>query len=271
MKDADCVLFLQWALPQLAMRWPGFRKVRRQVARRIERRLVQLGLPDGQAYRQYLADHPGEWPLLDELCRVTISRFFRDQAVFAELAGQVLPALASRAVAAGATGLDAWSIGCAAGEEPYSLALLWHQGLARRFPSLRLKVLATDADPQLLERGRRACYPASALRELPAVLRQAAFRREEGQFCLAPAFRGEVFFQAQDIRTAMPDRAFDLILCRNLVFTYFDTPLQRRLAAQLRERLRPDGFLVLGVRERLPEGQAGFHLASGRLALYQAA
>ena len=35
MKDADCVAFLQWCLPRLEMRWPGFRKVRGQVCKRI--------------------------------------------------------------------------------------------------------------------------------------------------------------------------------------------------------------------------------------------
>ena len=54
MKNTECVAFLQWALPQLVMRWPGFRKVRRQVCRRIGRRLCELGLPDVAAYRACL-------------------------------------------------------------------------------------------------------------------------------------------------------------------------------------------------------------------------
>jgi chemotaxis methyl-accepting protein methylase len=31
----------------------------------------------------------------------------------------------------------------------------------------------------------------------------------------------------------MPNGLFDLILCRNLVFTYFDEALQRRISGQL--------------------------------------
>jgi chemotaxis protein methyltransferase CheR len=54
MTDAECIQFLQWALPVLRMRWQGFRKVRRQVCRRISRRLDALGLPDVNAYRRYL-------------------------------------------------------------------------------------------------------------------------------------------------------------------------------------------------------------------------
>ena len=58
MKDTLCVEFLQWALPKLGMRWSGFRKVRRQVCRRIERRRRELGLPSMGAYRDFLETHP---------------------------------------------------------------------------------------------------------------------------------------------------------------------------------------------------------------------
>ena len=55
----------------------------------------------------------------------------------------------------------------------------------------------------------------------------------------------------------MPDGPFDLILCRNLVFTYFDEALQRRISKQLRERLRPGGFRP-GSPRSLPAGVGGF-------------
>ncbi|MGR8981908.1 MAG: hypothetical protein ACU84H_17720, partial [Gammaproteobacteria bacterium] len=45
MKDEACVQFLQWALPQMQLRWQGFRKVRKQVCKRIGRRIAELGLP----------------------------------------------------------------------------------------------------------------------------------------------------------------------------------------------------------------------------------
>jgi chemotaxis protein methyltransferase CheR len=77
--DAECVDFLQWALPRLGLRWQGFRKVRRQVCRRVARRIAELGLADADAYRLYLERNPQEWDALAELCRVTISRFWRDR------------------------------------------------------------------------------------------------------------------------------------------------------------------------------------------------
>lgn len=123
MRDLDCVAFLQWALPQLRLRWVGFRKVRAQVCKRIDRRCRELGLPDGVAYRDYLVTHPTEWPIMASLCRISISRFYRDRAVFDQLAQVVLPVLAS-----GETELRCWSLGYASGEEAYTLNLIWRSG-----------------------------------------------------------------------------------------------------------------------------------------------
>jgi chemotaxis protein methyltransferase CheR len=57
----------------------------------------------------------------------------------------------------------------------------------------------------------------------------------------------------QDIRHAFPEVRFDLILCRNLVFTYFATSLQAEIAKRLAARLTPGGYLLLGIHESLPE------------------
>lgn len=256
MTDRDCVTFLQDILPRLGLRWPGFRKVRRQVCKRLRRRLQVLNLPDLTAYHAYLDTDPAEWTVLDSLCRISISRFYRDRGVFDRLRDKVLPALARRAVTREAAALHCWSIGCASGEEPYTLSLLWRLAVQPHFPGLECHMLATDADAQLLARAAAGCYPASSLRELPEGWRTTAFRPQADDYCLQPRFRQGVDFQQQDIRTAAPDGTFDMILCRNLVFTYFDEPGQQQVLATIRERLRPGGILVLGKNEQLPaEGQ----------------
>lgn len=269
MKDAECVAFLQWALPRLGMRWPGFRRVRAQACKRIQRRMQELGCTDVGAYRRHLETHAGEWEVLDGLCRITITRFYRDRRVFEVLLREVLPELARAAQARGARSLRVWSAGCGSGEEPYTLSIGWQQVLAARFPGLALDVLATDADPVLLQRAAAAEYGWSAVRNLPAPWRETAFEHRDGSFRLHPAFRAPARFLCHDVRTPPPESGFDLILCRNLVFTYFEPDLQRRLAAEFREHLVPGGVLLLGVHETLPEGAPGYEVISGRLALYR--
>jgi chemotaxis protein methyltransferase CheR len=155
MKDNDCIQFLQSLLPRLRMRWPGFRKVRGQVCKRIDRRLRELGLADIAAYCSFLEKNTDEWAVLDSLCRVTISRFYRDREVFRFLEQVVLVKLSGDAIARGDKVLRFWSIGCASGEEPYTLAVLWDLGTGRHFPSLKIRILATDAE-QTWERAQVA-------------------------------------------------------------------------------------------------------------------
>jgi chemotaxis protein methyltransferase CheR len=258
----DCVAFLQWALPRLGMRWAGFRKVRRQVCKRIAARIRELGLAGFDAYRRHLDGAPDEWAVLDSFCRVTISRFHRDRGVFELMRDRLLPDIAAaeadRIRLAGRPPTEAvvrcWSAGAASGEEPYTLALLWRLLVQERFPGIRLHVLATDADEKLLARARAACYPASSLRELPAGWIEAAFEPAGDELRLRPAFCRGVSLLRQDIRDRMPRGPFHMVLCRNLVFTYFDTGLQARLLHDIVRRLLPGGFLVVGAHEALPRG-----------------
>ena len=269
MKDSACASFLHWALPWLQMRWPGFRKVRRQVCKRIDRRRRVLGLETAAAYRTYLETHPEEWAALDALCRVTISRFYRDQAVFDHLAQVVWPALAEEALRQGEAVFRCWSIGCASGEEPYTLNLIWQLALQPRFPALSCQILATEADDGLLQRTQRGHYPASSLKDLPTTWRERAFTPIDDQYCLRDEFRSLVTFSQQDIRTDYPTGTFQLILCRNLVLTYFGEALQRQVLGQISSRLRAGGALVVGQHERLPDGVAGLTFWLPGTGIYQ--
>ena len=266
--DAACVAFLQWALPELGLRWAGFRRPRAQVCKRLARRLRELGLPDLAAYRRLLAAQPDEWSALDALCRVTISRFWRDRGLFEALARDVLPCLAARAAARGAALLRAWSAGCGSGEEPFSLVLAWELGVPAR-SALGLRVLATDVDEDVLERARRAIYPESSLRELPLAWREVAFERVSQGLRLRDRFRTPVELRRADVRHALPEERFDLVLCRNLAFTYFAEPVQRCVLERLASRLVAGGALAVGRHEALPEGQPWFAPWGAATSLYE--
>lgn len=258
MKEADCAAFLQWALPRMGLRWNGFRKVRGQVCKRVARRVGELGLPDVLAYRRYLEAQTAEWTALAALCTIPISRFYRDRGVFDCLGAAVLPQLAKEALLRGRDCLECWSAGCASGEEPYTLAIQWHALLAPRFPELGLRVLGTDVDAALLERASAGCYKASSLADLPVAWRNQAFEQRDKLFCLRESWGSDVQFEQQDLRASLPRRLFDLVLCRNLAFTYFDAGQARAALERIATRLRPGGALVIGVHEELPSGAYDF-------------
>lgn len=238
------------------MRWAGFRKVKGQVCKRIGRRIGELKLTGLTAYRDYLDSHPDEWRILDSLCRVTISRFYRDRGVFDQIHDKILPGLASAAKAAGKDEIRCWCAGCASGEEAYTIKMLWETIAAKEDTTLpRLYITATDSDPRLLERAKTGRYTASVLKDLPGALVESCFDRSGREFVLREYCKQGVDFQEQDIRTEMPDGRFELILCRNLIFTYFEESLQEELIKEIISRLNQSGYLVIGIHEHIPPGQ----------------
>lgn len=265
MRDEECVALLQWCLPRLEMRWSGFRRVRGQVCKRIDRRMREIGLSRPSEYRHLLERDPAEWGRLDAFCRVTISRFYRDHGVFSRLARDVLPALSGGTV-------RCWSAGCASGEEPYTLAICARHLTPR---PVRLRILATDADPHMLERARSGCYSRGSLKELPPELIGAAFELRSGLpvddqgagdvqrsgsepgpsdeiYRIRKTYRQPVSWLLHDVRTPPPDGPFDVVLCRNLVFTYFDERLQQVCLDGFRSVMRRGAALVIGKHEALP-------------------
>jgi chemotaxis protein methyltransferase CheR len=251
------------------MRWPGFRKVRDQVCKRIHRRIQQLGLDGAEEYCSYLAENANEWHILDALCRVTISRFYRDKMMFAFLVEEVLPTLAHQVMARGEDCLNVWCVGSGSGEEPYTIAIIWRLQLQAQFPGIKLQVFATDADPNMIRRAEEGCYLYSSIKNLPESWRQKVFARQEESFCLKPEYRADVKFMRQDVRDVVPAEKFDLVLCRNLVFTYFDEDLQGNVLGSLGTVLKEEGALVIGIHENLPEKVDGFSVWSDRLRVYR--
>ncbi len=251
--DQDCVRFLQWALPRLGYRWPGFRKVRRQVCRRVRRRLRELELADFDAYARLLAREPDEWPHLDDCCRITISRFYRDRRLWELLGREILPELYTKAAERDPPRIRIWGAGCGAGEEPYTAAMLLRLGPAPLPEGIGAEIVGTDLDSHQLERARCVTYPESSLRDLPSVWRRQAFAQEtDGNYRLLEPHAGASRFLLQDIRSEAPAGPFDLILCRNLVFTYFDADTQVRCLQRLLANLSPHGWLATGSHEADP-------------------
>jgi chemotaxis protein methyltransferase CheR len=132
-----------------------------------------------------------------------------------------------------------------------------------------LRILATDVDDAMLTRARRGCYRAGSFRELPEGWRAATFVERDGLYWVTGGSRRMVRIARHDIRDPPPGGPFDLVLCRNVAFTYFDEPAQRATAARLAGALRAGGALVLGKHEALPAGVEGFEPWSAGERIYR--
>jgi chemotaxis protein methyltransferase CheR len=245
-----CFRFLSWALPQLKLRIEGFRKVQRQVCRRVNQRMHQLALGSYNQYQQYLEENPSEWAVFDSMTPITISRFYRDAERW-EVVRQQLPALVKKAIAQNRP-LRFWSAGCASGEEPYTMAIIWKQLLEPEYPEARLQIIATDLQEVMLRRARIAAFGKSSLKELPEQWVTAAFERSGKHYCLKESYKQMVDFLQQDIRHEMPGGIFDIVFCKNIVAMYHEPSLAGQIFQKIISRMDTDGVLVLGKHELFP-------------------
>jgi chemotaxis protein methyltransferase CheR len=258
--QAEFALLFASITRRLGLRAEGYRRVRGTVEKRLRRRLSELGLSSFLEYEAYLQAHPGEWDWVEPRCRITISRFGRDRGVYERLVQEYLPERAAEARARGQGAVRVWSAGTASGEEALGVAIAWELELRGRYPGLGLEVLGTDADPVVLARAKRAVYPAGSLRELPESYRQRAFVPRAGEWAVLDRFRAHVRFVQADLREGSPQGRFDLVLCRNLAFTYFAEAAQRQAVAAITSVLAPAGVLVVGAGESVPEASPELEL-----------
>ncbi len=269
MKDEACVHFLQSVLPRLQMRWSGFRRVYGQVCKRLGRRVKELSLNNLEQYQHYVETHKEEWLILDGLCQVTVSRFYRDKMMFNFLANEVFPELARQANKLNKETIKIWCIGCASGEEPYTVNMIWQLQCQSQFPRMQITIVASDANANMLQRMEQACYSYATIKNLPEDWRQLAFTQQDELYYLKATYRKNIQPLQQDIREAVPEDDFDLIFCRNLVCTYYDKDLQCETMARIQQRLRVGGALVLGIHEQLPDGSVGFEPWSAKLRIFR--
>lgn len=238
--------FLSDVLPSFGLCPSAHR--RRNIRRRIVRRMESTGIHEFRSYRELLNRDPAEREALRSLLIVTISRFFRNAAVFRILSREVLSRLAAEGTSA-----SIWSAGCASGEEPYSLCIAWEELPGKKPP---LQLLATDIDTVSLERAAAGRYPESSLREVPDTLRRKYFARDGESYCVREEVKRAVTFRKMDLLRDVSPGRFDLILCRNAAFTYFGPDRRISVAAMLAASLAEGGYLVLGRTEKLPEEAA---------------
>lgn len=219
----------------------------RCIRRRVAKRLRASGARDATDYLERLAVDDDELDNLLATLSVHVSQFFRNPDAFRLLEQRVLPDLCRLAREAGRKELHLWSVGCAGGEEPYSLALLIDE-LAPA--GLDVSILATDVSEPALEEARAALYDPARLAEVPAAVLTRYFTPEGRRYRLNEQARRMVRFERHNVITAPAFPAAELILCRN-VLIYFTREEQARILARFAAVLPEGGALVLGRGETL--------------------
>lgn len=216
------------------------------IKRRLAARIRAVGHHEPAAYVDLLQESIHEQEQLLAALSIHVSQFFRNESVFQVLEKQLLPELLETSRHNNSK-LRIWSVGCANGEEPYSLALLCQKQLLK---GDLLSIIGTDLSPEALTRAKRGVFPADRLRNVPGEVLTDFFCQSDQQYQLIEKVRERVQFFRHDILTDQPFYRANLILCRNLLI-YFSRKQQRQVLEILATALLPGGYLVLGRAETM--------------------
>jgi chemotaxis protein methyltransferase CheR len=211
----------------------------------IRRTMARRGLTDvGRLVGLLRSDQVEREAMVAELT-IGETYFQRDPAQFGLLADEVLPELLQRRPHD--RPVRVWSAGCASGEEPYTIAMLFDELGALD----RAQIIGTDIARSRLEDAQRGIYSQWSLRASSPETR-ARYFRERGRFYeFRPSLRERVDFRYLNLaEDKFPSLSIgiwgmDVILCRN-VLIYFDAATVERVARRLIASLSEDGWLILG-------------------------
>ena len=233
--------------------------------RRIERRLSVNRLESLGEYARLLGDDPGEAEALFKDLLINVTSFFRDPAAFTVLKENLLSTLARKSD--GDT-VRAWTVGCASGEEAYSLAILLQECVDRLGKYIEVQIFGTDIDSDAIAVARAGIYPASIAQDLGEERMKRFFVHKDNQLQIRKEVREKLVFAVQDITADPPFSRMDLVSVRN-VLIYLGPELQRRLIPVLHYALEGEGILFLGTAETIGEYGEYFALLDRRWKIYR--
>lgn len=240
----------------------------RHLKRRFMVRMRVVGANTHRDYLKYLESDPAEYQKLLEVLTVNVTEWFRNPEVFKVIEKRILPDIVRTNMAQGRKSLRIWSVGCSDGKEPYSLAILVNNVIARA-DDFTAKIIAWDIDDQMLKIARFGLYTQDAMKGLDKRQIQLYFTKEVEGFRIRPEIRSIVDFNNRDINKDIPLRGLDLIICRNLVI-YFKPERKADLYMELYHSLRPNGYFVMGKSETLMgESQMAFKKIDNVNRIYQ--
>lgn len=199
-----------------------------------------------------------EWRRVMDALSVPETYFWREIDQIQAIATAVVPALLA---AAGPEPLRIWSVPCATGEEPLTIAMALQE--AGLFARGAIEIHGSDASPSAIEKAREGRYRERAFRSLPPALRERYFRRDGDAWVVSPTLHRRVVSWSVvnlfgDGEIAAAPRA-QIVFCRNL-FIYFSQAGIERVVAQFADVMPVPAYMCLGASESLLRMATPFEL-----------
>lgn len=223
--------------------------------RRIRRRMQVLQVEEGiDAYVQRLQSDREEVQHLFQDLLIGVTQFFRDPAEFEALERELPRLFAGKGAQ---DQFRVWVLGCATGEEAYSIAILLREHMATLDHPPEVQIFATDLDARALSLARAGRYADSISKHVRSDRLERWFVREGDTYCVSKELREMCIFSPHNIVKDAPFSRIDVLSCRNLLI-YLSTDLQNRVIPIFHFSLITEGVLFLGSSENITRHQKLF-------------
>jgi two-component system CheB/CheR fusion protein len=236
------------------------------LSRRITGRVKEVGCESYADYQEYLDGHPEEFGAFFDAILVRATSFFRDPQVWEFVAEEIVPRLVSGKEPDAS--IRVWSVGCASGEETYTLAMVLCEALGLEQFRTRVTAYGTDVDEEALARARRGWYSAAALEAVPEALRDRYFEPRARGGMFRRDLSESVIFGRHDVVQDAPLSRIDLLVCRNTLM-YMDAAARARVLDQFRFAIEERGYLFLGLSDTVLDHSAAFRPLQGGMRVFE--
>lgn len=244
--------FTQWG--KLLEERTGIQLVFQQKAwleSQMSNRMRELGFEDYDSYYEFVTqglEGKLEWTRLIDRIAVKETSFFRHRESLEYVRQYLQNKINNQTLN---KSFDVWSLGCATGEEAYSLAMVINDCFELAALNPYYGITAMDISSSALAAGRKAKY---SKRRVELVTTEEIKRYlhlcPDGHYEVVSKLRDRVCFTQANIIHArkLPNVKVDVIFCQNLL-VYFRRWLRRDVLNALVNRLKPGGLLIVGLGE----------------------
>lgn len=219
--------------------------------RRIYYRLLRININSYSEYLIYLKSHPEEYKSFLESFTIHVTDFFRDVTPFRYLEEVLFAKLINMKIGADRT-IRILSAPCSTGEEPYSIAMIVDAMKRKNLIPNPVEIYACDLEPKVVEFARAGIYSKDTMKNISEdSMRRNFIESGDGLVALRPNIKSYVQFFVQDLLKALPDRKYDLVVCRNFLI-YISKDNQKVVINNFMTRMVPMAYLMLGKTEGFP-------------------
>jgi len=230
-----------------------------QVADRLAPLVLARGLSSFLDYYYLLkySDEPDEWGRVMDALAIQETYFWREIDQIKAIVDHVVPTLARHRTD---RPLTIWSVPCATGEEPLTVAMVLDE--SGWFDRMAIEIIGSDASRMAIAKATGGQYGRRSFRNLPPGLQDKYFTQTGSQWTVAPELHRRIMYDVVNLVAAddvARHAAAPIVFCRN-VFIYFSEQSIRRTVTAFARSMPDVSYLCLGASESLLRLNTGFEL-----------